>query len=111
MLIPVCAHLSINRTILECKDRCKSVQVGINVVLIEPYWNVKKTCLKSQLPQPRINRTILECKDEYVEMANRGEMVLIEPYWNVKRQNITECHSVIIVLIEPYWNVKYYAHL
>ena len=55
------------------------------LVLIEPYWNVKK-----------VN---LDCFCLEV-------VVLIEPYWNVKDRYYQAACKPGLVLIEPYWNVK-----
>ena len=35
----------INRNILECKEVWGDAEVWGNAVLIETYWNVKKTCM------------------------------------------------------------------
>ena len=53
----------INRTILECKVICRRCVIHNAIVLIEPYWNVKR-----------------ESTSESMDFTS----VLIEPYWNVK---------------------------
>ena len=99
-------HVSINRNILECKDKHQLQRYSQNSVLIETYWNVK-----------------VEKWNDYLKCW----CVLIETYWNVKRspaaepasdpsinRNILECKAAIggnssvihSVLIETYWNVK-----
>ena len=75
-------------------------------VLIETYWNVKKSRRKVRTVQPSINRNILECKVKN-ELINLGmKNVLIETYWNVKTIAVMIHAAGFAVLIETYWNVK-----
>ena len=88
---------SINRNIVECKDRLTALQIS--------------DCF-------RINRNIVECKDSYVLRLSYVEWVLIETLWNVKidsriganalvsiNRNIVECKVVIISFLCIY--IKY----
>ena len=69
--------VSINRNIMECKDRSiHSVSARVVCVLIETLWNVKKV---------------------YAEILQDGSIVLIETLWNVKF-----CDIILIVLASLY---------
>ena len=76
---------SINRNIVECKDRNPYATSYVLKVLIETLWNVK-SCIRCN--------NVLRC------------VVLIETLWNVKYglQGRTDCEWY--VLIETLWNVK-----
>ena len=81
----ICLGSSINRNILECKDRNYH----------DSYW----------IPL-RINRNILECKAVPDRECARSSEVLIETYWNVKFVIASIIGILPPVLIETYWNVK-----
>ena len=66
-------------------------------VLIETYWNVKFSAAISFSDVVCINRNILECKEPYRAKIQVYQSVLIETYWNVKA-NI----GYNIVTIFPY---------
>ena len=58
------AFCSINRNILECKERSRIRLTLLYNVLIETYWNVKiRVIWKDLVLDLSINRNILECKD------------------------------------------------
>ena len=108
-----CLDTCINRNILECKGlQIRPLQSTMRV-LIETYWNVKKsiytksmnrplvlietywnvkTHFQSALPRTlRINRNILECKADRWSFRHADRAyVLIETYWNVKTFGTTQ---------------------
>ena len=56
-----------------------------NKVLIETYWNVKRSHgFSKSFGTVGINRNILECKGRKEKATGAAEKVLIETYWNVK---------------------------
>ena len=63
MHLTITSPLCINRNILECKALYAVMLFLAKSVLIETYWNVKKSSflIKSK-PSLSINRNILECK-------------------------------------------------
>ena len=75
---------SINRNIVECKDRRSSLLLPAKKVLIETLWNVKKGSSQSDLSDYSINRNIVECKDMLGQLLQVLSAVLIETLWNVK---------------------------
>ena len=52
----------INRNILECKAGYVNDGIFDELVLIETYWNVKRSPAAEPASDPSINRNILECK-------------------------------------------------
>ena len=125
------SQASINRNIVECKERtgyrypCWEHRINRNIVECKAqyygYNGVAWCC---------INRNIVECKGRTGSNSRAGKGVLIETSWNVKvfldiedkcqenciNRNIVECKESfpegdlipISVLIETSWNVKKY---
>ena len=81
--------MSINRNILECKDRnalflCQIIQC-INRNILECKGIFPKIC---DFSASGINRNILECKDFIEGTWEPAKIVLIETYWNVKSEKM-----------------------
>ena len=76
---------SINRKIVECKERSDLEKKVDHEVLIETSWNVKNFLF--------VDRSIVR-------------MVLIETSWNVKNRMRITADKITPVLIETSWNVK-----
>ena len=58
---------SINRNIVECKERQQPVRSVRLHVLIETLWNVKHYRIEYNILHLRINRNIVECKEAIEE--------------------------------------------
>ena len=106
--------IGINGTKVECKDAVFADVEAIQLVLMEPKWNVKMisarvfTRRREVLMEPkwnvksvthqhtlsllRINGTKVECKDPFPSLRVGVLFVLMEPKWNVK----SNCHYFFI---------------
>ena len=82
--------------------------IGVEVVLIETYWNVNFFPQSLAKDSGRsLNRNILECKfQRRVGKGSSQSQVLIETYWNVNTYFEGKKAENKWVLIETYWNVN-----
>ena len=101
----------INRNIVECKDSSFSFVWKLSSVLIETLWNVKDSGYHIDPWRRSINRNIVECKELRKEINLVMIFVLIETLWNVKYPVCPVLLSNGLVLIETLWNVKIWRWL
>ena len=98
---------SINRNIVECKDKTIWIDEednnGINRNIVEcKVLTLESSCNKNL----RINRNIVVCKAWFRIGLLQLRSVLIETLWNVKFHSMRCLLPPRTVLIETLWNVK-----
>ena len=65
-----------------------SIKNMIEIIKVEPYWNVNYV--------------------KYASLINLSP-IKVEPYWNVNSKFTSFIISAQTIKVEPYWNVNYHS--